>query len=252
MANQENEIQKMYEKLKTRLSDERIDLLHRYFEAANNFYKIIPLKRLLRIINSQNCEPYNEADFLEYVEILQNEEHFFAILGMEELFPDEPVSASINRLLIHESLLDFEDYDELLSSKKGRIYFVPEKETLLAYEDEFYHDITPQYSAMYEFCETVAKIGKKMTIEDLMDELLFIICGEDSDPFEALEFVNKFSVRLDVKEKKLPEFIRLYCDLHNNTRNPYLNGFTPNEWFQRTAEKEDSRYLDAEDFLEQM
>lgn len=248
MANQENEIQKMYEELKARLSDERIDLLHRYFEAANNFYKIIPLKRLLRIINSQNSEPYNEADFLEYVEILQNEEHFFAILGMEELFPDEPVSAPINRLLIHESLLDFEDYDELVSSKKGRIYYVPEKDTLLAYEDEFYHEITPQYSAMSEFCKPIAKLGKEMASEDLMDELLFIICGEDSDPFEALNFVNKFSVQLDVKEKKLPEFIRLYCDLHNNTRNPYLNGFTPNEWFQRTGDKDDSRYLDPEDY----
>ena len=41
MANQENENQRMYEELKTRLSDERIDLLHRYFEAANNFYQII-------------------------------------------------------------------------------------------------------------------------------------------------------------------------------------------------------------------
>ena len=40
----------------------------------------------------------------------------------------------------------------------------------------------------------------------------------------------------------------LYCDLHNNTRNPYLNGFTPNEWFQRTGDKDDSRYLDPEDF----
>ncbi|MGN1120352.1 MAG: hypothetical protein ACI4Q4_08330, partial [Oscillospiraceae bacterium] len=192
--------------------------------------------------------PYNETDFLEYVEILQNEEHFFDILGMEELDPDEQASAPINRLLIQESLLEFDDYAELLSSKKGRIYYVPEKEALLAYEDDFYHEITPQYSAMYEFCKTAAKIGKKMTIEDLMDELLFIICGEDSDPFEALEFVNKFSVQLDVIEKKLPEFIRLYCDLHNNTRNPYLNGFTPTEWFQRTGDIEDSRYLDPEDY----
>lgn len=182
------------------------------------------------------------------MEILQHEEHFFAILGMNELYPDEPASAPINRLLIHESLLDFDDYSELLSSKKGRIYFVPEKEALLAYEDEFYHEITPQYSAMSEFCEPIAKISNKMTIEDLMDELLFIIRGEDSDPFEALDFVNKFSVQLDVKEKKLPEFIRLYCDLHNNTRNPYLNGFTPNEWLQRTGDKEDSRYLDTDDF----
>lgn len=119
MANQENENQRMYEELKTRLSDERIDLLHRYFEAANNFYQIIPLKGLLRIINSQNSEPYTEDDFLTYAEMTQLEQHYFEIYGFDEIFERQPESTPINRLLIHESLLEYNDYVEMFSEKQG-------------------------------------------------------------------------------------------------------------------------------------
>ena len=85
-------------------------------------------------------------------------------------------------------------------------------------------------------------------IEDLLFAILFNVKCEHSSPFDALEFINKFSVQLDVNKKKFPELIRLYCELHNNTRNPFLNGFTPNEWLQRTGDETDSRYLDPKDF----
>ena len=243
----QQELDEMYANLKEHLSDERIDLLRRYFEAANNFYQIIPLKRLLRIINSQNSEPYTEDDFLTYAEMTQLEQHYFEIYGLDEIFERQPESAPINRLLIHESLLEYNDYVEMFSEKQGRAYYVPEKDVLLAYEDEAYHAPTPQYQEMREFCKRTAKKRDDEEIEDILWEILFIVKSEHSSPFDALELINKFSVRFDVSEKKLPEFIKLYCDLHNNTRNHYLNGFTPNEWLQRTGEKADSHYLEPED-----
>lgn len=244
----QQELDEMYAKLKEHLSDDRIDLLRRYFEAANNFYQIIPLKRLLRIINSQNSEPYTEDDFLTYAEITRHERHYFEIYGLDEIFKRQPESTPINRLLIHESLLDYNDYVEMYSEKHGRAYYVPEKDVLLTYEDEAYHAPTPQYQAMCEFCKKTVKKCDDETVEELLREMLFIVKSDHSSPFDALGFINKFSVWLDVNKKKLPEFIKLYCDLHNNTRNPYLNGFTPNEWLQRTGDKTDSHYLDPEDF----
>ena len=239
---------KMYANLKQHLSDERIDLLHRYFEAASHFYQIISLKRLLRIINSQNSEQYTEDDFLAYVEIARNEQNFYEICGLEELFDSEPESTPINRLLVHESLLDYEDYVEMYSKKQGRAYYVPEKDELLAYEDDFYIERTPQCIAMCEFCKKVSKKSNDEAVEDLIFEILFTVKSENSSPFEALEFINQSAVRLDVNEKDLTEFIRLYCELHNNTRNLYLNGFTPNEWFQKTGSISDSYCLDPEDY----
>lgn len=238
----------MYANLKQHLSDERIDLLRRYFDAASNFYQIISLKRLLRIINSQNSEQYTEDDFLAYVEIARHEQNFYEICGLEELIDSEPESTPINRLLVHESLLDYDDYAEMYSKKQGRAYYVPEKDELLAYEDDFYLENTPQTKAMCEFCKKVSKKSDDEAIEDFIFEILFTVRSENSSPFEALEFINQCAVRLDVNEKNLPEFIRLYCELHNNTRNPYLNGFTPNEWFQKTGSKSDSYCLDPEDY----
>lgn len=239
---------KMYANLKQQISDDRIDLLHRYFEAASNFYQIIPLKRLLRIINSQNSEQYTEDDFLAYVEIARHEQNFYEICGLEELFDSEPESAPINRLLVHESLLECEDYVEMYSKKQGRAYYVPEKDELLAYEDDFYLENTPQTKAMCEFCKQVSQKSDDEAIEDFLGEILFTVKSENSSPFEALEFINQRAVRLDVNEKNLTEFIRLYCELHNNTRNPYLNGFTPSEWFQKTGSRLDSYYLAPEDY----
>lgn len=153
----QKKLDEMYTKLKEHLSDERIDLLRRYFEASNNFYQIITLKRLFRIINSQNSETYTEDDFLAYAEITRHERHYFEIYGLDEIFERQPESTPINRLLIHESLLEYNDYVELYSEKQGRAYYVPEKEVLLKYEDEFYCEQTSQFLAMREFCTKNAK-----------------------------------------------------------------------------------------------
>ena len=94
----QKKLDEMSTKLKEHLSDERIDLLRRYFEAANNFYQIITLKRLFRIINSQNSETYTEGDFLAYAETTRHERHYFEIYGLDEIFERQPESTPINRL----------------------------------------------------------------------------------------------------------------------------------------------------------
>lgn len=94
----QKKLDEMSTKLKEHLSDERIDMLRRYFEAANNFYQIITLKRLFRIINSQNSETYTEGDFLAYAEITRHERHYFEIYGLDEIFERQPESTPINRL----------------------------------------------------------------------------------------------------------------------------------------------------------
>ncbi len=236
----------MYAKL--HLSEERIELLRQYFEAANNFYQLIPLKRLLRIINSQNSEHYSEEDFLNYAEITQCERHFFDILGEDELFEGVQESKPIYRLLVHESLLEFDDYMELYSEKEGRPYYVPEKDKLLAYADEYYIEHTPQYLAMCDFFRPMLKNKDDEALEEIMSEILFIIKSENSDPYEAQDMLSVTFKTISINQRKMPEFVSLYCDLHNNTRLPCLNCFTPNEWIERTGNKNDSRYIEPEDF----
>ena len=203
-------------------------------------------------LENQEYSKFSKVYESEYIAILSlkwyNKRRAFIIDQLDEIFERQPESTPINRLLIHESLLEYNDYVELYSEKQGRAYYVPEKEVLLKYEDEFYCEQTPQFLAMREFCTKNAKKSDDEVIEDLLFAILFNVKCEHSSPFDALEFINKFSVQLDVNKKKFPEFIRLYCELHNNTRNPFLNGFTPNEWLQRTGDETDSRYLDPKDF----
>lgn len=241
-------LDEMYIKLKLSLSDERIELLRRYFDAMNNFYQIIPLKRMLRIINSQNDEQYSEEDFLAFSEIARHEQHFYYILGQEELYDDEPESKPLDRELVHESLLEFDLYYEMADAKCDKPYYVPAKDELLEYEDDFYEAKTPQYNAMADFVRKNIEHNSEY-VEDAMSEMLFIVKGEDSSPEEALEFLDKCNTRINLSEYKYKEFVKLYLDLHNNTRNPYNNGFTPVELLQRTGDQIESNYLSEPIFM---
>jgi hypothetical protein len=242
---------KLIDALKDRLSEERILLLRDYFAAASNFYRIVPLKRLLRIINSQNEEQFSEEDFLAFANIAAEggTEIYYFIKGLEEFYDDKPKSEPINRLIVQEPLVEFDDvFFEMMEAKEGRKYFVPEKEELLKYSDDFYEDKNKFYTAMFDFCKSAANCSDD-TATEYMYDIVFTVKSEESTPFTALELINKFSDNLNIVDNRLGEFIRLYSDLHNNTRNPYLNGFTPNEWFQCGGNKADSRVISAEEFL---
>lgn len=241
-------LDEMYSKLGQSLSDERIELLHRYFDAMNNFYQIIPLKRMFRIINSQNDEPYSEEDFLAFAEIALHERHFYCILGKDELYDDAPVSKPLERELVHESLLDFDIYYEMANAKCDKPYYVPEKDDLLKYEDDFYEEKTPQYNAMANFVNKNIE-HRSEYVDDAMSEILFIVKSEDSSPEEALVFLKKCNMRINLSEHQYKEFVKLYIDLHNNTRNPYNNGFTPAEFLQRTGDHIESNYLREPTFM---
>ena len=197
----EKKIQAMYEKLGESLSQEKIDLLNEYFEAVNNFYNIIPLNKVFRIINKQNEEQYSEDDFLAFAEIARHERRYYSILGMEELYEGEPESKPMDREIISEYLLQYDDdYDEMAAAKRGKPYYIPPKEELLKYADEHYFERNPYYTALESFV---------------------------------------------IAKEKYKEFILLYINLHNNTRNPFNNGFTPSETYAKTDDHDKSLYLTA-------
>ena len=104
-----------------------------------NLYGIVPLRKALEIINTQNT-PSSERDFLAFAEIARHEEHYYAILGENELYADGKTSAPIEREIVHESLyaVDLAEYDEMQDSQQGKPYYVPPREQLLRYADEDY------------------------------------------------------------------------------------------------------------------
>lgn len=241
----EKTLDEMYSELRLHLSDERIELLRQYFDAMNSFYMVISLKKMLRIINSQNEEQYSEEDFLAFAEIARHERHFYYILGMEELYEEEPKSKPIERELVHESLLEFDNYYDLAEAKYEKPYFVPDKDELLKYADDFYEEKTAQYCVMAEFVRKNIDHRAEYT-EDVMSEMLFIVKSEESSPEEAINFLETSGAKFKLTKALYEEFSKLYYELHNNTRLPCNNGFTPSELFARTGDERESYYLRAE------
>ena len=91
---------------------------------------------------------------------------------------------------------------------------------------------TPQVRAMERFWRTKMKMSAEESRDMLADFILMITC--DDRPFDAVS-AELEQMKIDMTVKQLEEFIKLFTDLHNNTRIPSNRGFTPNELAQRSG-----------------
>lgn len=222
----ESTITRMYKKLG--LPDETVSLLHDYFDAFSNLYQVLPLKDAFNIIESQNKGLITLDEFLAFSEIARHEEHFYYILSKNELYLDAPDEEPIDREIVHESLvdIDYDEYYKLVENQHGKPLFIPTKQELLNYKDEFYIADTPQVRAMENFFRTRLKMNGEKA-EEMVDECLLTITCADN-PFNDI-FAELERMKISFTEKQLDEFVALFSDLHNNTRLPQNRGFTPKE-----------------------
>lgn len=99
-----NSIKAMHEKLN--LDAQTVMLLYDYFDAFSNFYEMLPLKDAYKIIKKQNDKlKLTEEDFIAFSEIARHEEHFYFILGSEDLDKNRKKSKPMERTIINESLV---------------------------------------------------------------------------------------------------------------------------------------------------
>ena len=102
-----------------------MNLIHGYISALTNLYGILPAELLVEIFNSQNDE---KISIEEVNNILNN-------------FPEELTKAyvySYQGYFVHEAVVEFDEFDSLMSEKAGKPYYIPNKEELLKYTDDFY------------------------------------------------------------------------------------------------------------------
>lgn len=231
----ESTITRMYKKLG--LPDETVSLLHDYFDAFSNLYQVLPLKDAFKIIESQNKGLITLDEFLAFSEIARHEEHFYYILSKNELYLDAPDEEPIDREIVHESLvdIDFDEYYNLVKNQHGKPLYIPVKQELLNYKDDFYIADTPQVRAMENFFRTGLKMNAEKAEEMVGECLLTITCGDN--PFNDI-FAELERMKISFTEKQLDEFVALFSDLHNNTRLPQNRGFTPKELSIRRGGKQ--------------
>lgn len=232
----ESTLKRMYGKLN---ADEKIvGLLHDYFNAMANLYGIIPIKKVCEIITEQNRDTISEQLVLDFAEIVRHEEHFYSVLGMEELYSDAEKSLPIDRELIAQNtaLFDFEYYYDLSEMQQNKPYYIPSKSKLLKYADSDYYDKTPQTAALTKFIRSDMSGYPELTFEDIFYEIYIFAQMESDNPADTIMMgLARIGITLDYKQ--IERFLKIYTELHNNVRMHANRGYTPTELHKLNKDK---------------
>jgi hypothetical protein len=143
-------LQKLYDALS--IPQQTVQLVRTYFDAMAHLYAVIPLRKALEILQNQGVE-LTDVEFLTLTKIIRHEKHHYAILGEEEIYPDDPKatpSQPMEREIVEESLymVGLDEYDEMVAQQQGKPYYIPPREELLRYADEFYYEPTKQTTGL--------------------------------------------------------------------------------------------------------
>ncbi len=210
------------------LPEETVKTLLQYFNAFSNLYAILPLRKALEIYNKQN-EPVTEEDFAAFTEVVRHEEHYYSILGEDDMCNgcNEPCNPLDREIIADSELYIEDDYAKMKAEQEGKPYYVPGKPTLLKYADEGYFEQNAEFCALRDFLHNHMKLPAKRA-EDVADELQLYASMAEQDNQQ----IFKDMARLGVKFKGIEEvksFFALYTNMFNNTRMPINRGHTPNE-----------------------
>ncbi len=209
------------------LPAETVELLHSYFSAFANFYGILTLKDAYNIIIKQNPELLTFDKLYEFTEIVKREKQYYYIVDADEM-RSNALSTPETREIVAEDLLSVDDdaYYELFEAQSDKPLYIPKKDELLRYEDEFYYEKTPSSDAVEKFFIK----RKKITGEDLLDVMADIICSYNisdnpiEEAFDSLEWME-----IELTDDEVETLGELLCKLNNNFRTRFNRGYTPNE-----------------------
>lgn len=191
-----------------------LDLIMSYIQALKNLYGIVHKSKVIEIYNLQNEDKINE-DTMDYI-IKEKKSYLInkLFVFIKEDFFVSPI------IMIEEHY-----FDEELRFKKGKPYYIPEKEELLRYKKVNYFEKNKEYEDLLRFFRK--KYWRKSKAEYIAKEI-----QSYCQSFRALENIGYFFERERMrfrKKEQLEEMMNLIKNLANNTRVWQNNGFTPNE-----------------------
>jgi len=188
------------------------DEIYTYIQAMINLYGIIHRDKVVEIINTQNDYQISLDDLnqIEADERIRCIETYIGIKG--EYF-------------VKGVIMVLEKFDKVMKYKKGKPYYIPEKEELLKYADSTYFEINEQFEAVRRFLKK--KFWRKSKADELAIEIKMYCSSADSMANIGTLFEERdFKIR---SEKDVNELMGLIIELANHTRVYENNGFTPNE-----------------------
>ncbi len=186
-----------------------------YIRATTNLYGIAPFEKIMEIYNQQNDDQICIEDLDAYIE--QDLSEYYVYVYYENF--------------VHETILEFDEFDLVQAKKGNKPYYVPEKGELLKYADMNYYETPKQYRELFRY------IRKNFFPSD--DEKAEMLCEnirwECTDGPDIQVIFGHFNTAgVDFKnEKQVNEVLQLVMDLANNVRLWENNGHTPHEIFEK-------------------
>lgn len=194
-----------------------MEKLKQYIIALTNLYGMVHKDLVVEIHNSQNDKKVSKVD----VELAINN-------SLKEL-EDEFVYINEN-YFVHEAIMEYDEFQIMLSKKSNKPHYVPNKNELLKYVDEMYIDKNKEYKSLVNYVNENFFDGDIEEAEEFCEDI-YGICQFD---FEIQEVFNTFTYR-DISFKDMEQtndVLQLVMDLSNNIRIWENNGFTPQEIFE--------------------
>jgi hypothetical protein len=186
--------------------------IYTYIRAMINLYGIIHREKVVEIINKQN--DYQIClDDLRFIEEDERSNNIATYIGIH------------GEYFANLTIMVLEKFDKVMKYKKGKPYYIPEKEELLKYAHLEYFEVNEQFEAVRRFFRK--RFWRKSRADELALEIQRYCKSADSLANIGYLFENR---ELKIKnEKDVNELMGLIRELANNTRVPENNGFTPNE-----------------------
>ena len=210
------------------------DLILKYFDAFSNLYGIIPMTKSYRIIEKQNPElNITKERFAEVVNSLNMDGKFYYILSEDEVYDENAKDCDLfEKLLIAEYVLTFddpEDYEKLVDEQGDRPFYIPEKDELLKYEDDFYYEKTKHNYNLENYLIDEFGIPNSEEIVEDFEGMLKIDEPELDYVITDLKRMGRPKFKDFANKEQAKKFFMLYTDLRNHTRKHTHRGHTPFE-----------------------
>ncbi|WP_228588424.1 SEC-C metal-binding domain-containing protein [Alkalibacterium sp.] len=191
-----------------------MNLLSQYITALTHLYGAVPKKVVADIYNDQNDEQLT----LEDVETCFAENQ----RAIEKAFV-----YSEGDYFAHETVLSFDGLDAMLQHQADKPRYVPNKEELLKYLDDFYFEQNSAYTTLYDYVLENLVDSDEERAEDVCWDVQGMIGAQAS--FRQL--MNIFDDRgIHFKGRKQREIVsRMVKALQNNVRLWHNNGHTDKE-----------------------
>jgi uncharacterized protein YchJ len=184
-----------------------------YIISLTNLYGLIHKDKVVEIYNMQNEEQISDIGNVDIAEINKN-----FVYDHEDYF-------------VHETIMEFDTFDKQLRESKNKPYYIPDKEELLKYRDDFYFERNIQYKKLLNYVKNNFFNGDEEKAEYLCEDI-HGTCQFGFDIHEVFDLFNVRNVNF-TDEKQVNEVMQLVTELSNNVRLWENNGHTPHEIFEK-------------------